>query len=130
MEKNQITNVVWFKRDLRSHDNLVLLNASKNGPILPLYILEPELWSQGDMSYRQYNFLMDSLASLKKQLSSLNLNLVIKLGNAIDVFDSLKQKHISLEIWSYQETWNNWTDGLCKDGLITSWQYENWDQPF
>ena len=29
-----------------------------------------------------------------------------------------------------RETWNNWTDGLCKDGLITSWQYENWDQPF
>ena len=29
-----------------------------------------------------------------------------------------------------RETWNNWTDSLCKDGLITSWQYENWDQPF
>ena len=29
-----------------------------------------------------------------------------------------------------RETWNNWTDRLCKDGLITSWQYENWDQPF
>ena len=29
-----------------------------------------------------------------------------------------------------RETWKNWTEGLCKDGLITSWQYENWDQPF
>ena len=123
MEKNQITNVVWFKRDLRSQDNLVLLNASKNGPILPLYILEPELWSQGDMSYRQYTFLMDSLGSLEKQLSSLNLDLVLKVGNAIDVFDSLKQKHISLEIWSYQETWNNWT--FRRDLAVKKWVNRN-----
>ena len=26
------------------------------------------------------------------------------------------------------ETWNNWTDSLCKDGLISDWQYENWSQ--
>ena len=29
-----------------------------------------------------------------------------------------------------REAWNNWTDGLCKDGLISFWQYENWNQPF
>ena len=29
-----------------------------------------------------------------------------------------------------REMWNNWTDGLCKDGLITLKQYENWGQPF
>ena len=27
-----------------------------------------------------------------------------------------------------RETWNNWTDSLCKDGLISDWQYENWSQ--
>ncbi len=29
-----------------------------------------------------------------------------------------------------REAWNNWTDALCKDGQITSWQYDNWTQPF
>ena len=24
------------------------------------------------------------------------------------------------------ETWNNWTDSLCKNELISDWQYENW----
>tara|TARA_Y100000034_G_scaffold125489_1_gene175100 strand:- start:602 stop:826 length:225 start_codon:yes stop_codon:yes gene_type:complete len=24
------------------------------------------------------------------------------------------------------ETWNNWTDALCKNGEISDWQYENW----
>ena len=27
------------------------------------------------------------------------------------------------------EAWNNWTDSLCKDELISDWQYENWSQP-
>ena len=27
------------------------------------------------------------------------------------------------------EEWNNWTDGLCKDGEISDWQYENWGHP-
>jgi hypothetical protein len=28
-----------------------------------------------------------------------------------------------------REAWNNWTDSLCKDGIISDWQYENWSQP-
>ena len=28
-----------------------------------------------------------------------------------------------------REAWNNWTDGLCKDRRITSWQYDNWTHP-
>jgi len=28
-----------------------------------------------------------------------------------------------------REAWNNWTDMLCKDGLISDWQYNNWSQP-
>ena len=28
-----------------------------------------------------------------------------------------------------RESWNNWTDSLCKDGQISDWQYDNWSQP-
>ncbi len=28
-----------------------------------------------------------------------------------------------------REAWNNWTDSLCKDRLISDWQYENWTHP-
>ena len=28
-----------------------------------------------------------------------------------------------------RESWNNYTDALCKDGQISDWQYENWSQP-
>ena len=28
-----------------------------------------------------------------------------------------------------REEWNNYTDALCKDGLISDWQYANWTHP-
>lgn len=28
------------------------------------------------------------------------------------------------------EAWNDYTDSLCKDGMITPWQYENWANPY
>ena len=29
-----------------------------------------------------------------------------------------------------RESWNNFTDSLCKDELITERQYDTWSQPF
>jgi hypothetical protein len=28
-----------------------------------------------------------------------------------------------------RQEWCNWTDGLCKDGQISDWQYDNWGHP-
>ena len=28
-----------------------------------------------------------------------------------------------------REAWNDWTDSLCKDGIISEWQYNNWSHP-
>ena len=28
-----------------------------------------------------------------------------------------------------RESWNNWTDSLCKDEQISDWQYDNWSHP-
>ena len=54
-------NVVWFKRDLRVHDNEALTSAAKDGLVLPLYIYEPSLWEQEEMSFTKRAFLRVSL---------------------------------------------------------------------
>jgi deoxyribodipyrimidine photo-lyase len=41
-------HVVWFKRDLRHLDHAPLAEAAAQGGVLPLYIVEPELWRQPD----------------------------------------------------------------------------------
>ena len=57
-------NIVWFKRDLRIFDNENLSRASKDKKIIPLYIFEPDLWLQPDVSFRQYSFLKEALLSV------------------------------------------------------------------
>ena len=54
----------WFKKNLRFQDNEILIKTDNLSSIL-LYIIEPELWLQKDMSQRQWDFIWESLESLK-----------------------------------------------------------------
>ncbi|NBC21125.1 MAG: hypothetical protein GVY06_08820, partial [Alphaproteobacteria bacterium] len=49
--------LVWFKRDLRASDHRALAGAAAQGPVLPLFIAEPELWQGPDHSARQWSFV-------------------------------------------------------------------------
>ena len=101
--------VVWFKRDIRTHDNEALCEASKLGPILPIYIFEPELWNQADLSHRHYMFLRESLVELDVELQRLGQKLIFRTGDAIKIFNGIHENHQIKGLWSHQETWNNWT---------------------
>ncbi len=101
--------IVWFKRDLRIQDHPALFAAARQGRILPLYILEPELWSQPDMSRRQYEFLGECLHELKQDLAALGQKLILRVGDAVEILAELIQKHSVTAVWSHQETWNAWT---------------------
>ena len=63
--------IVWFKRDLRTNDHAPLFEASLQGAVLPLYIIEPCLWKLSDSSSRHLHFIHDSLLDLQQQLLSL-----------------------------------------------------------
>ncbi len=112
-------NVVWFKRDLRIKDHEALTQAAKHGPILPLYILEPELWNQPDISYRHYVFLQDCLSDLSQSLEKLGQKLIIKVGDAVDILEELHISHATKSLWSHQETWNSWT--YERDKKVKQW---------
>lgn len=103
------TRIVWFKRDLRVFDHEPLREACSEGSVTPLYILEPELWQQPDMSYRHFRFLEEALQDLDKELKKICLQLIIRVGNALDVLESIECSHVIQGIWSHQETWNMWT---------------------
>ena len=60
-----LLNIVWFKRDLRLTDHRPLASAAGRGPVLPLYIAEPELWAGPDASERQWAFVAESLVELR-----------------------------------------------------------------
>lgn len=58
--------VMWFRRDLRLADNPALLDAVADGPVLPLFVLDPALWDPAGPSRRAY--LAASLRALDAAL--------------------------------------------------------------
>ena len=98
-------NVVWFKRDLRVSDHAPLTSATQSNPTLALYIVEPLLWREKDLSARHYAFLQESLLDLQSQLKKLNFRLLIKVGHAEEIFTELHHNLKITAVFSHQETW-------------------------
>lgn len=111
--------IVWFKRDCRVVDHQPLWMAAQKGDVIPLYIIEPELWAQPDVSRRQYEFLVESLRDLDEQLKSLGQGLIVRVGAVIDVLQDLSKKEPIDAVWSHQETWNGWT--YQRDLAVKHW---------
>ena len=123
-------NIIWFKRDLRIWDNEAFTNACEKGPIIPLYIIEPELWSQNDLGYRHYQFLMECLDDLKADIQKLGQDLIVRTGDALEIFREINEECGISELWSHQETWNYWT--FKRDKKIRKWlELKNikWNEP-
>ncbi|MEM6636799.1 MAG: deoxyribodipyrimidine photo-lyase [Pseudomonadota bacterium] len=111
--------LVWFKRDLRVQDHRVLARAAKEGDVLPIYVVEPDLWKQSDMSGRQWAFVRECLVDLRDQLGALGQPLVVRRGDVTDVFDELNRAFGVAALWSHEETGNDWT--YRRDKRVADW---------
>jgi deoxyribodipyrimidine photo-lyase len=122
--------IVWFKRDLRVEDNAALAGAAANGPVLPLYIVEPGLWQQRDASARHWDFISESLVELRKSLARMGAPLIVRVGDAVQVLSDLHRDIGVSELWSHQETGNGWT--YERDKRVRAWcraQGIAWHEP-
>ncbi len=117
--KRQPLTVVWFKRDLRIADHRPLAKASARGRVLPLYVVETEYWALPDTSYRQWKFFEGAIQSLERELSGLGGTLDIRVGNVVQVLDSLKEQHGHFELIAHEETGNGWT--FDRDRAVHRW---------
>ena len=111
--------VVWFKRDLRIADHAPLAAAMRVGPVLPLYVVEPELWRQPDASGRHFAFLSECIESLRNQLSQLGMPLVVKVGTMPDILASIHARSPIAALHSHMETGNGWT--YDRDKAVGRW---------
>lgn len=116
------THVVWFKRDFRIEDHAPLFHASQSGSVLPLYIVEPEYWRQPDTSLRHQAFIQECLIDLDRLLRGLGQGLVVMSGDAVGVFEALRQRLGSLVIHAHEETGNDWT--FKRDRAVRAWVRE------
>ena len=111
--------LVWFKRDLRAMDHRALAGAAAQGPVLPLFIAEPELWQGPDHSARQWSFVRESLLELREALAALGQPLVVRTGDVLDVFEAIEAARGIAGLWSHEETGNGWT--YARDRRVADW---------
>lgn len=110
---------VWFKRDLRVHDHRPLAGAAQSGPILPVYIVEPEVIYAPDFDALHWQFIQESLVDLKRSLQKLGATLQVIQGNALDVLNMLYDQYQFSALWSHEETGNAIT--YKRDQLVGQW---------
>lgn len=72
------THLVWFRADLRIHDNLALAAAcrDKHARVLALFIATPQQWHEHAMAPRQAAFLHAHLNDLQQQLADRGIPLL------------------------------------------------------
>jgi len=101
-------SLVWFRRDLRVSDHPALARAAAEGPVLPVYIAEPEAWAAPEASARHWAFLDESLRSLREDLAFCGQPLILRSGDAVEVLARLQAKHRFTRIVTHPETGNAW----------------------
>jgi deoxyribodipyrimidine photo-lyase len=74
------THLVWFRTDLRLHDNLALAAACRDrqANVIALFIATPQQWHQHQMAPRQAAFLQTHLNALQSQLASKGIPLLFR----------------------------------------------------
>ena len=112
--------IVWLKRDLRLADHAPLSAAAQSGgPVIMLYVIEPDYWKLADVSRRHWHFIHDCLRELRAALISRGQTLLVRTGSVVDVFEQLRQRIGPFDLHSHEETGNDWT--FRRDRQVAAW---------
>lgn len=84
-------DIIWFRRDLRIHDNPILSHAEL--PVMPIFIFDTNILSELPKDDRRVTFIFDKVIELKKSLKKIGFDLAIFYGKPSDVFDYISKKY-------------------------------------
>ncbi|NJC25922.1 DASH family cryptochrome [Neolewinella antarctica] len=92
--------ILWFRNDLRLHDNEALTDALKHADeLLPVYIFDPRVWRDTlpltgyrKMGAHRGQFILESLIDLKQNLRDRGSDLLVRFGKAEEVLAELSQE--------------------------------------
>jgi deoxyribodipyrimidine photo-lyase len=91
-------SLVWFRNNLRIHDNESLIKACQASEVLPLYIFDPRQFNSTSFGFPKTGtyrtkFLIESLQNLRKSLRNIGADLVVRTGHPEDIIPSLIKDH-------------------------------------
>ena len=103
------TAIVWFKTDLRLHDNETLVRAiEQSDEIIPVYCFDEAHFKTTEFGFEKTGnirtqFLLESLADLDKSLRELGSGLIIVRGKPEYELFKLAQKYKVQKVFSKKE---------------------------
>ena len=85
MKKQRV--IVWFRQDLRLHDNESLIHALKSGvEVVPIFIFDDRVF-KGKTKFgfkktdrHRAQFIIESVEDLRKSLEKFGSDLVVRVG--------------------------------------------------
>jgi deoxyribodipyrimidine photo-lyase len=101
--------LVWFRNDLRIHDNEVLLEATRKGDaIVPVYCFDPRHYGPTNYGTRKTGpiraqFIVESVADLKQTLQALGGNLITLIGKPEEQIPKLAKQYGVKEVYHHRE---------------------------
>jgi deoxyribodipyrimidine photo-lyase len=109
-------SLVWFRADLRCHDNPALFEAcqaatTRDETVIAVFLVTPKQWLEHGQGGNQVQFLLRNLASLNQQLNRLNIPLkFIEAADFLEVpqklADFCAQHQINHVYCNQQYEWN------------------------
>nr|WP_255726824.1 deoxyribodipyrimidine photo-lyase [Sporosarcina sp. ACRSM] len=86
--------IVWFRKDLRIHDNPALWEASQQGVVIPVFIWSEEEEKEYQTSEASKWWLLHSLLALQQNLETKDLSLIYRRGNSLEeLLTIIEQTH-------------------------------------
>jgi deoxyribodipyrimidine photo-lyase len=101
--------LVWFRNDLRIHDNELLWEASeKASQIIPVYIFDPRYYQTTTYNTLKTGklraqFILESVADLKKSLQNLGSDLLVLSGKPEELIPEIAQKYGADVVYHHRE---------------------------
>ena len=108
-------SLLWFRYDLRVHDNETLVQAAEHGPVLPVYCFDPRHYRMLPQGFRKTDakrvkFLLESLIDLRLKLSALGSGLLVVVGKPEEILPGLCAEHAIDRVFVQAEITKEETD--------------------
>ncbi|MCB0859567.1 MAG: deoxyribodipyrimidine photo-lyase [Solirubrobacterales bacterium] len=93
MTEDPSAAVMWFRRDLRTHDLPALAEAARADRILPCFIFDDRLLTRGRfVSARRTAFMLGCLKALREDLREIGADLILRHGRPEEAIPELARE--------------------------------------
>ena len=108
MKKKRV--IVWFRQDLRLHDNEALMDAIRTSEeVIPVYVFDQRVF-RGETRYGfpktgkfRARFIIESIHDLRASLKAIGSNLIVRVGKPEDILFEMAQSVKSAWVFCNRE---------------------------